>query len=431
MKKRKILIVLLFLIVFVYASALGQEFKVGTLFPYTGPLKESGPNVRNGVLLAAKQMAAAGFDVILRHSDSQTSAPAAVEAAEKLVKEDKVVAIIGAEASGVTSAVAELVAVPNDILMVSHASTSPFLTNLALDRDKDLLFRTCPSDALQGVVLGKLAASLYKSAAVMYVNNPYGQGLAEQFKKSFEKRGGSVLSMVPHHEEVSSSYLSELKTALASAYVPVQAIETGASKKSLKRAYLPQKPDVLCAFSYPEHAIVYIKEAVKEMNYRSFLFCDGTKSIDILNAVGAENLEGMMGTAPGSASGEPFLDFIADFKAEFGILPPLPFITNAYDAMALIGLAAYAVDVKGLPLTGPNLRDHIRQVANPPGNFIKPGEFEEAFALLRQGKDINYEGASGVLDFDENGDVEAPIEVWQFAGNKIITFRMEYQIPKE
>lgn len=431
MKKRKGFIVLLILIAFSCANALGQEFKVGTLFPYTGALKESGPNVRNGVMLAAKQMAEAGFDVALIHADSQTSAAAAVEAAEKLVKEDNVVAIIGAEASGVTSAVAEMVADPNDVLMVSHASTSPFLTHLASDKGKDLFFRTCPSDALQGVVLGKLAASLYKSAAVMYVNNPYGQGLTEQFKKSFEKRGGKVLAMVPHQEEVSSSYSSELKTALASAYVPAQAIETGESKKSLKRAYLPQKPEVLCAFSYPEHAIVYLKEAVNQMNYRSFLFCDGTKSIDILNAVGAENLEGLMGTAPGSASGEPFLDFIADFKAEFSTLPPLPYITNAYDAMAVIGLAAYAVNVKGLPLTGPNLRDHVRQVANPPGSFIKPGEFEEAFALLREGKDINYEGASGALDFDENGDVEAPIEVWQFAGNKIVTFRMEYQVPKE
>jgi len=431
MKKRKVLIIVFILMVFAYANALGQELKVGTLFPYTGPLKESGPNVRNGVMLAAKQMAEAGFDVTLIHADSQTSAPAAVEAAEKLVKEEKVVAIIGAEASGVTSAVAETVADPNDILMISHASTSPILTNLASDNDKDLFFRTCPSDALQGVVLGKLAASLYKSAAVMYVNNPYGQGLAEQFKKSFEKRGGRVLSMVPHHEEVSSSYSSELKTALASAYVPAQAIETGESKKSLKRAYLPQKPEVLCAFSYPEHAIVYLKEAINQMNYRSFLFCDGTKSIDILNTVGAENLEGMMGTAPGTASGEPYLDFIADFKAEFNTLPPLPYITNAYDAMAVIGLAAYAVNVKGLPVTGPNLRDQVRQVANPPGNFIKPGEFEEAFALLKQGKDINYEGASGALDFDENGDVEAPIEVWQFADNKIVTFRMEYQVPKE
>ena len=47
------------------------------------------------------------------------------------------------------------------------------------------------------------------------------------------------------------------------------------------------------------------------------------------------------------------------------------------------------------------------------------------------GLDINYEGASGTLDFDNNGDVEAPIEVWQFAANKIVTFRMEYQVPKE
>jgi ABC-type branched-subunit amino acid transport system substrate-binding protein len=272
---------------------------------------------------------------------------------------------------------------------------------------------------------------LYETAAVMYVNNPYGQGLAEQFKRSFEKRGGKVLAMVPHHEEVTASYASELKTALASAYVPAQPLVTGRSKAALKETYLPQKPQVLCAFSYPEHAAVYLKEAVDSFKYKSFLFCDGTKSVDIIKAVGADNLEGMMGTAPGSAGGEPYLDFITDFKAEFGSLPPLPFITNAYDAMALIGLAAYAASVKDLALTAENIQAQIRSVANPPGHFIKPGEFEAAFDLLRQGKAINYEGASGSADFDENGDVVTPIEVWQFAGGRIKTFRMEYQIPEE
>jgi ABC-type branched-subunit amino acid transport system substrate-binding protein len=410
---------------------MAQEIKVGTLFPYTGALKESGPNVQNGVILAAKQIAAAGFDIKLVHADSQTSASAAIEAADKLVKEDNVIAIIGAEASGVTAAVAEMVTGPNDIILISHASTSPMLTDLLTDKDKDFVFRTCPSDALQGVILGKLAAGLYKTAAVMYINNSYGQGLTEQFKKSFEKRDGKVLAMVPHHEEVAASYAAELKTAIASAYVPAHPLETARSKDYLKKAYLPQRPEVLCAFSYPEHAAVYLKEAITSFNYRSFLFCDGTKSVDVLNAVGAENLEGMMGTAPGSAGGEPYLDFITDFKAEFGSLPPLPFITNAYDAMAVIGLAAYAVKTKGLPLTAPNLKDQIRAVANPPGHFIKPGEFEAAFSLLKQGKDINYEGASGSVDFDKNGDVVTPIEVWQFAAGRIVTFRMEYQIPEE
>ncbi len=102
--------------------------------------------------------------------------------------------------------------------------------------------------------------------------------------------------------------------------------------------------------------------------------------MEILEAAGAENLEGMLGTAPGSAVGEAYMTFSAGFKAEFGKeVPPFPFITNAYDTMAVIGLAAYAAKEKGLPLTAKNIRDFLRVVANPPGEFIQPGEFKKAF----------------------------------------------------
>jgi hypothetical protein len=70
-------------------------------------------------------------------------------------------------------------------------------------------------------------------------------------------------------------------------------------------------------------------------------------------------------------------------------------------------------------------------VANPPGTFVGPGEFEKAFELLKAGKPINYEGASGSVDFDVNGDVTAPIEIWRFHDGKIATYRMEYYVEKE
>ncbi len=138
-----------------------------------------------------------------------------------------------------------------------------------------------------------------------------------------------------------------------------------------------------------------------------------------------------MGTAPGTAGGEPYVIFSADYKDEFGELPPLPFITNAYDAAAVIGLAAYTAKAKGLSITSKNIRDHLRYVASPPGEIIKPGEFKKAFNLLQHGKDINYEGAAGSVDFDKNGDVITPIEVWKYSKGKIVTVRMEYEVPTE
>ncbi|MBW2411488.1 MAG: amino acid ABC transporter substrate-binding protein, partial [Deltaproteobacteria bacterium] len=106
-------------------------------------------------------------------------------------------------------------------------------------------------------------------------------------------------------------------------------------------------------------------------------------------------------------------------------LPPKPFITNAYDGAAVIGLAAYAAKVKGLPLTSANIRDQLRVVANPPGEVVIPGEFAKAFALLKAGKAINYEGAAGSVDFDRVGDVVTPIEIWEYRDGKLKTLRTE------
>ncbi|NIO04606.1 MAG: ABC transporter substrate-binding protein [Proteobacteria bacterium] len=399
---------LMIVCVFAFALASGafaQELRVGTLLSQTGPLKEFGPNLKNGTELAAKQLKAAGLDIRLFHEDSETSAIPATNAAKKLVEVDRVVAIVGALASGVTVPVAESVTIPSGVIQISPASTSPLITVLPADQGKDFLFRTCPSDALQGVIAGKLAAGFSNRAAVLYVNNPYGQGLAEQFKKSYEKRRGRITSMVPHDEKAAESYTAELKKLLKG------------------------NPDIICAFSYPAHAQVYIKEAIEFFKFRNFLYCDGTKSFDIIKAVGEKNVEGRWGTAPGASLTNSFIVFNADYRDEYGSLPPLPFISNAYDATAVIGLAAYAAKSKGLPMTATNVRDKLRFVANPPGEVIIPGEFKKAFELLDQGKQINYEGAAGSVDFDDVGDVITPIEIWRFRKGNMVTISIEVDIP--
>ncbi len=407
MKRAKIFAsVMMYLLVF-FSGAVAQEIKIGTLLAHTGPLKEWGPHIQNGVVLAAKQLNAAGSKFTLIHEDSKTSAIPATQAAKKLVEADKVIAIIGALASSASQSVAEYVTCPNNVILISPASTSPLLTILPADHGKDFLFRTCPSDVLQGIIAAKLAADFNKTAAVLYVNNPYGQGLVVQFRKSFEKRRGKVLAMVPHAEKAAESYKHELNRALSG------------------------NPDLLCAFSYPEHAKVYLKEAIELFQFRNFLFCDGTKSEAIVKALGADNVEGQLGTAPGSAEGQAYMIFKAAYEKEFGRLPPLPFITNAYDGMAVIGLAAHAAKVKGIELTSRNIRDNLRAVANPPGEIIRPGEFIKAMGLLNQGREINYEGAAGSVDFDKHGDVITPIEVWQYSNGQIMTVKIEHKIPVE
>lgn len=383
------------------SAAVAQEVKVGTLMAFTGPLKEFGPSIFDGVKLANKQINAAGLSIRLYNEDSEASAIPAINAAKKLVDMDKVVAIVGAFSSGVTVPVAESVTCPDNVIMISPASSSPLITFLPADKGKDFLFRTCPSDALQALVAGKLAAAHNKTASVIYLNNPYGEGLAVNFKKSFEKYGGKVLTMVPIDEKVQPSYAAELRKALSG------------------------HPDILACYTLPEHSKVYMKQAIELFDYDHFLLCDGDKSQELVDDIGAKYLDGQIGTAPGSAKGEAFNMFSDDFKAEYGKLPPLPYISNGYDAMAVIGLATYAAKVKGLPLTSTNIRDNLRAVADPPGEKIYPGEFKKAFDLLNAGKKINYEGAAGSCDFDKNGDVITPIQIWTFSKGKIVNVRLE------
>jgi hypothetical protein len=141
----------------------------------------------------------------------------------------------------------------------------------------------------------------------------------------------------------------------------------------------------------------------------------------------------MMGTAPGSVLTSGYNVFIAEYGKVYGEVPPLPYMTNMYDAVALIGLAVKAAQVDGVrAMNGVAIRDRLRQVANPPGETVGPGpgDLKKAMQFLEDKQEINYEGTAGACDFDENGDVMTPIEVWKFADGKIITVRLEYDIPK-
>lgn len=396
--------------------------RVGTLFDYTGALAEFGPHHRNAANLAAKHINEAAIQVFggpileLIHEDAGTTASVGVDRARKLVNVDRVVAIVGALASGVTIPVAESVTIPAGIPQISNASTSPLISVLPADRNRDFLFRTVASDALQGVVAAQLLAGeivpgyRFRTASTIYVNNPYGQGLSNVFASSFQQRGGRVLAQVPVPEEVKPTYTSELALALRG------------------------NPDVLVAITYPGQATVYLREAVEIFGFRRFQYVDGTKSEEIIRVLGADVVEGQLGTAPGAdPQWQGAQAFTSAYQAEYGSRPPLPFMDTAYDAVAVVGLAIAKCLVDGVAVNGRNVRDRLRQVANPPGERVGVGGFVRAFQLLRAGSDIDYVGAAGEVNFDAAGDVVTPIEVWRYTRGTIqtVTIRRAAEIPSE
>ncbi len=399
-----ILLALVMVLTLVAATACEEEeeeavtpLKIGQLNSFTGDLSDFGKAHRNCAQLAIDHINEAGgvlgTRVAIVSRDTATNPVQAVDSASALVSMNNVVAIVGALASSCTIAAAQSVAVPDGILQISAASTSPALT--VLD-DDDLLFRTTVSDAAQGVILARLARELgFDTASALYVNNAYGQGLAEAFEAAFEAEGGTVLELVPH-EQVQPTYASELSRATAG------------------------DPDVLLALSYPESAQIYLREAIEGAYIDTFLLCDGTKSTDMNEAVGVEHLEGTYGTAAGTPITAIRQAFEDAYEEAFAVVPPLPYLDTTYDAVVLIALAA---EKAGTTTDSEAIRDALRDIANPPGEVVGPGvdDIRRALELIQDGEDINYEGAGGSQDFDVNGDVSSTIEIWKIENGEIVS----------
>ena len=369
---------------------------VGNLNTFTGSLSEFGPPLRNSIELAADHVNRAGgvqgASMVIISRDTAVNPVQGVDAARALVDVQNVAAIIGALSSGVTVAVAQSVTVPKNTLMISGASTAPSISVL---EDGDFLFRTTPSDASQGVILARLAQELgYDTVGIMYINNAYGEGLANQFEESFTALGGTVTAKVPH-EDVQPSYVSELDKATDG------------------------DPDALAVLSYTGQASVYVREALEGGYADEFLFADGTKGEEWIEGIDAwDALDGLMGTVQGSP-GSPAKDaFLTSYTESFGFPPSHPFMAEHYDATVLVALAAAKA---GSTTDSTAIRDALRDVANAPGEVVGPGrdEIARALALIAEGKDINYNGAGGDIEFDENGDVFGTIEIWTIKDGEI------------
>ena len=372
----------------------GEALKIGFLVDYSGPLAEYGRFTQTGVELAIKHINEAGGvngkDVTFVTGDTRVDAIQAVEEARRLVDVEGVHAIVGPLASSATLAVAESVTSASGVPQISPSATSPALTTLG---DEGYLFRTTISDAAQGVVLAQLATDEgFTNVGVIYRNDPYGQGLADAFAAAF----GGTSTLVSYSADGQPSYLAELQQAAAD----------GA--------------DVLLAIGFQETE-VFLREAIENDIFAKFLFCDGNKSVDLISAIGADVLDGFKGTAPGSnPEAASTVAWNAAYAAEYGAEPTLPFARETYDAVIAIALAAEAAG----STDGAAIRDQLARIGGPGGEvFIAGAEgVKAALEAIRNGDDINYEGAATSVDWDANGDVPSGfIEIWQFSGDGLET----------
>ena len=193
-------------------SGADRTVRLGVLQPETGDLGSLGVAIRDAALLPARQLSDSIDQTIdTQTGDTQSTALAAVDAANSLVSAGYP-SITGAAGSEATIQVARNVLIDNGVVGCSPASTSPTITGL---EDDDYIFRTPPSDALQGQVLAQVATDNLgaTTASTLYLNNSYGQALQESFVSAFQEQDGSVLQQVGF-ESQQNSYTSQLNSAL-------------------------------------------------------------------------------------------------------------------------------------------------------------------------------------------------------------------------
>jgi branched-chain amino acid transport system substrate-binding protein len=363
------------------------SLKIGTILPQTGTLAVLGPPEFAGVDLAVEEInaAEAGITIDVSHKDSgDTTTDLATQSATALIA-DGVSAIIGAASSGVSKTFIDQVTGAG-VVQISPANTSPDFTDYP---DDGYYFRTAPSDVLQGRILGnKILQDGKTNVAVLYMNDAYGTGLYENLEMSLEDGGGTVVAK-EIFEPASTDFTSAIQTLLASS------------------------PDALVVISFDE--ITTIAEQLKGagFDFANLYGTDGNYGV-----IGEEDtnvdIAGAQFTNPGVLAPEEFQGKLNALRTEQGEseLTVFSYAAESYDATTLTALAALA----GGATDGQTIRDNLQDVSA--GGTVCES-FAECAELLADGEDIDYNGVSGPIEWDDNGDeTEAFVSIFQYkAGN--------------
>ncbi len=378
--------------------------KIGTVLSITGALSPYGGDNQNGTDMAVAEINAAGGvlgnPIQIFHQDDNTNPTTAASAARTLISTDSVAGIVGATGSGQCSTIVPVVA-NNSVVEISASCTSPKFSNQSLTGG--WFARTAPSDALQGVVAASYAHTnlSFTDAGVIGINNAYGTGLATTFAAAFVKAGGTLTTNSPR-----------IVTETTSTTVPDYTTDLNAVLG------VTPAPQVVYVVGYPADGVQLMKNFNSLLGAHpawasiQWIFSEGLYDPSFIGPAAAAgvNVSAFLGTAPsayGGINGPQYNSWVTNYTARFGKAPSL-FTANAYDAVYLMALAAQRAG----DASGASIKANLQAVADPPGTKIYPGGWAAAKAALAAGQDVNYEGASGAVDINANGDPLSGYIVW-------------------
>jgi branched-chain amino acid transport system substrate-binding protein len=384
---------------------------VGDLVPLSGELSPFGPPGRKASELAIKEAeealkdaGARGVGLEVEHADTATNPQGSVSAARKLTR-GGATCLAGAWASTDTIPAAQSVAAADRIPMISPASTSAQITTL---EDEGFLFRTAPSNSLQGETLADVVEEELdgtdKKIAVAARNDAYGQGLANSFRRAWEVKGGELAAGPVLYDPEQQDLKADAEEIVA------------------------DDPDGYVIADFPE---AYARMGAALVDTGDFdagkLFVtDGLAGEDLPEGIPGEALEGARGTRPGTLEKGDAAKAFGRLYSRSDRRPEArqTFDAQNFDATMLCVLAAVAAGSN----KGEAIQGKLRDVSAPPGKKITFEELDEGIEALRAGQDIDYEGASGPIDFDGQGDpTVGTYEVFEYGPDRDFAVRRQIQ----
>jgi len=394
------------------AKTCAFQLKIGDVLPFTGDLAAYGANLDRAVKVAVGLQNAAlkqaglskAISVKLVGSeDGQTQASASVEAATKLIKSNHANVIIGEMASSATIPMAQSVTIPNKVVQISPTSSAPQITDI---KDNGFLWRTYPSDTLQGKVLAQAAIDAFGKGAKINIgsrNDAFGTALKQLFVAQYEKLGGKVGVNISWNPD-QANFDSEAQQLVSGSPVGWVIID------------------------FPDTFQKFVPSLVRSGKWDAgkTLMTEALRNTTVLDAIGSPVI-GLSGTAASAAGGPAGASFAAYWKSHVtGAKPYTGYEGTALDAANVAFLAA----LKACSASPAKIKANLVSVSGPPGAKVTYVQLGKAIRLLRAGKDVDYEGAFSPVDFDANGDIgSAVFEIWKYSAKgkidtlKTITFR--------
>lgn len=369
----------------------GEALRIGGLFSTTGPDAAKGFAQLAAARVAVQQIndngGVLGKRLVLVYRDDGADENKTKRAVQALLEEE-VPVIIGAVSSASTEVAAE--AIGTAAVLVSPSATASSLENMDLTKTT---FRLCASAGAEGRLLAARALRAGKRAAVLRTAAKGLDDVASEFETRYKRDGGEVVASLPL-DAGAESYRTVLGAALAS------------------------DPDVVLLDVDPLDGAQVVRDYSMSIGNRHarWFFTHRLSDDAFVIAAGAHAFVfPHEGSAPSVPTGANFRYFADAYQARFGDAPPPgSYAANAYDA---VYLAAATIEAAKDPTPGP-VRAQLRATSLG-GEAFGPGDWGDLVEAIEAGQDVNYEGASGSVDVNVTGSVDAPFDIWQVENGSI------------